>query len=117
MQHRLHRKFQDITGVERVPHIILRGTVGAAQIAGVLWIEQTGRCKGPNTAVRDFVKSVAVGVVCLEHAWYPLCELMLERSDHAVVVGHCFRAIFGDQTESRVVAGKNRRTGAWLAGE
>jgi hypothetical protein len=85
-------------------NIVFRRTVGGSQVMGIPRIDGTAKRKGKQAAVRDFVEHVAICVVGLEHTVCPAPELMFERNDHPIVVGHSIRTDLGHSTKSRVIA-------------
>src|SRR5215472_10234706 len=100
-------------------HIVFGITVIATKIVRILRNHRRRRisAKGEKSTVRDFIQSMAVGVVSLEHPIAPARELVLEGNDQTVVVRHSVRAPLGNLTESRIGAGWNGWAGAWSRGK
>src|ERR1700730_12070380 len=87
-QGRLHRHFPYIARVERVSDIVIGWPVGVSEIVGILLTQRTAKRNTKQNAVGHFIKCMAVRVVWVKKSLSPPRELMLERNNHAVVVGH-----------------------------
>ena len=93
-------------------YIVFRRAVAAAKIGRILRIGQPDRCEAENTAARNLIEGMAIGIVGLKYTRSESGELMFERNYRAVVVGDGIRRIFQDLAETRVCARRNRWAGA-----
>src|SRR6516164_1391240 len=99
---RFQRQFPDVIRIQGMAHVILCWSVAAPQIVWVLRKYPTAVRKTDQSPIRNFIEGVPVGIVHLNHAMAPGREPSLERSYHAVIVGHRIGVVLCYPAESRV---------------
>src|SRR5271170_6038074 len=114
VQHRLHGDLPYIVCIQGVTHIVVCWSITASEIGRILKKVCAAEGKRNHTSVRNFVERMAEGVIDLKKALAPAIEPLLERDNHAVVVGDGPRGVFGDLAEPGVGTGRNRRTATQL---
>src|SRR5579862_4240685 len=86
VEYGLHRKLPHVVRIQGVTNIVICRPVAASQIKGVLGEDGTACREYGLAAVRDFIQSMAINVVCLEQTTAETSKSPPEGNNHAIVV-------------------------------
>ena len=111
VEHGLYRELPHIVCIQGVTNIVICRSVAASQIKGVLGVDGTACREFGEAAVRNFIQSMAIGVVYLEQTIAETSKSPPKRNDHPVIVRNSGCRVFSDPTKPRIGTGRNGWTG------